>query len=117
MKTTEKEEKFLEEVYRYSQELAAMDDSDTVAMLEKYGFPVEALEEIKRRTKFDLTDNFLDSLHEKELFSIERREEKSSKTEGFPASKSFKIVKEKVDYLRFDEETLQKMKALVEGQN
>ena len=112
MKHTEKKKEFLKQIYRYSEELAALDDSDTLAMLEKYGFPVEGIEEIQRRTDFSVTDKFLDRLHEEELFKIERRKEKSSKAEEFPKSTSFKIVKEEVDYLRFDQKTLQKMKSL-----
>lgn len=103
MKLSEREQKFLEAILEYSEELAKIDGSRTVKLLREEGFPVEGLETVKKRTGLAPEQDIIPSLKERGLLEQETRKEKRTITE--PDAYGFQ--EEEVDYLMLSEELLE----------
>lgn len=102
MKLSEREQKFLEAILEYAEELARIDESSPIKLLQDEGFPEEGLETVKKRTGLALEQDILPSLKERGLLQEETRKEKRTITE--PDAYGFQ--EEEVDYIVFSEEVL-----------
>lgn len=98
MKLSNRETRFLEAIFDYAEELARIDDSDAVELLEKEGFPSEGLETVKKRSGLAVEQDILPSLKDKGVIEEEKRTEKRTITE----KDSYGFQEEEVSYLRFD---------------
>lgn len=102
MKLSSRETDFLKEVLDYTGELARIDNSDPVKLLDEEGFPEEGLETVKKRSGLTVEQDILPSLVERGLIEKEARTEKRTITE----EESYGFREEEVTYLRFSEEIL-----------
>ncbi|MFB6143890.1 MAG: hypothetical protein ABEJ98_01130 [Candidatus Nanohaloarchaea archaeon] len=105
MNLSGREEDLLEAMLEYAEELARIDDSDPVEMLEEEGFPEEAMDTVKQRSGLAV-ETELESLKQRGLLDEEERTEKRTVTD----ENSYGFRKEKVRYLRFSRELLDWMR-------
>ena len=102
MKLSSRETDFLNAVLDYTEELAQIDGSDPVELLEEEGFPEGGLETVKKRSGLAVDQDILPSLQNRGLLEKETRTEKRTISD----EDSYGFREQEATYLRFSTEIL-----------